>query len=144
MSTADAQKSSERLHILKPETGWSLICIGALTLGYSAWSYVQSRAYLDEVEASGQVVGAFDAVNYFMSSSGLYVLLGLLLAAHGGIYLALRLKSPREDPDPDSLKLSGAPASSVASPQSSRAGQSSASADEDDLDKLLRRVDDTP
>ena len=42
---------------------------------------------MEEVETSGQMVEAFDAANYLMTSSGLYLLVGALLAALGGFYL---------------------------------------------------------
>ena len=52
-----------------------------LTVGYWVWAFIESCTYLEEVETSGQMVEAFDAANYLMTSSGLYLLAGVLWAA---------------------------------------------------------------
>lgn len=82
------------LHIALPVLGGIMIAFGALSAGYGFWAWVESQAYLAGVTESGQVVEALDASNFVMSSAGLFLLVGILLLGHGGIYLlATRLLS---------------------------------------------------
>lgn len=131
-------KSLDRLRVLRQTAGWILLGLGLLTVGYSVWAFAGSRAYLDEFQASGQVIEPFDAANYLMSSSGLYLLVGVLLTAHGGRYLTRPQNSPERQDHP------AAPTTSNKPPKSTPTRQLSESKEEDELDELLRRVDGNP
>ncbi|WP_150239574.1 hypothetical protein [Nocardiopsis quinghaiensis] len=107
--------------------GGIMIGLGVLSVGYGAWAWVESRAYLADVTASGQMVEAFDAANFVMSSAGLFLLIGLLLMANGGLFLvAGRLLSRPTLPQP-MMPAASAPARPVQQ--------------EDDLDDLLDDIE---
>lgn len=141
MATA-MPKSPGRLRVLRQTAGWILLGLGVLTVAYSVWAYTESRAYLDEVETSGQIVEAFDAANYLMTSSGLYLLVGVLLAALAGLYLTRPTGSPDKDPSADHQDDPAVPTTPKTAPSSTHARQASVPTEEDELDELLRRVDD--
>jgi hypothetical protein len=138
------RKSTDRLRILRLIIGGLLLGLGILTVGYSVWAFTTGRAYLDEVEASGQAVEAFDAANYLMTSSGLYLLVGVLLAALGGLYLTRRIGSVDKDSPSDHQGNPAVSTTSKSAQPSTHTRQASAPAEEDELDELLRRVDDQP
>ncbi|MCH8560754.1 hypothetical protein [Nesterenkonia sp. DZ6] len=136
--------SRMRPRLLLQIGGWALLASGLLTMGYATWAYREVRSYLEEVEASGQVVETFDAVNYLMSGSGLYLLLGVLLAAHGGVCLALRRVVPEKPELPVTGDRPVPDTDPGATPPVQRREDGSAPTEEEELEALLRRVDDTP
>lgn len=119
---------------LLPTVGWAMIGLGSLAAGYGVWAWVESNAYLAEVAASGQPVEAFDAANFVMSGAGLFLLVGLLLAAHGGIYLlaarALSRAASRQQAVPAAPQPAAPPPARSAAPSQ-----------EDDLDDLLDGIE---
>jgi hypothetical protein len=80
-------RGSRLPRIVPTVLGGIMIGLGVLPVGYGAWAWAESRAYLADVTASGQAVEAFDAANFIMSSAGLFLLIGLLLMANGGLFL---------------------------------------------------------
>lgn len=125
-----------------PNGGLVLLGLGVLTVGYSVWAFTESRAYLDEVETSGQMVEAFDAANYLMTSSGLYLLVGVLLTALGGLYLTRPASSLDMDSSADHQDSPAVPTTSKTTQSPTHTRQASPPIEEDELDELLRGIDD--
>ncbi|MFL1434438.1 hypothetical protein [Nocardiopsis protaetiae] len=122
-----AGRGSRLPHLVPTVLGGGMIGLGTLAVGYGAWAWAESRAYLADVTGSGQTIEAFDAANFVMSSAGLFLLIGLLLMANGGLFLvAGRLLSPH------SLPRSMVPAAAAPARPASQ---------EDDLDDLLDDID---
>lgn len=124
--------------------GCALLALGLVTMAYGTWAFREVRSYLAEVEASGQVVETFDAVNYLMSGSGLYLLIGVLLAALGGVCLALGriMQNQAELAVMADQPLQGDQPAATPPAQGSEDG--AAPSQEQELDALLRRVAEAP
>lgn len=132
-----------RLNALHIIIGGLLLALGILTISYSVWAFRTSRAYLDEVELSGQTVEAYDAANYLMTNSGLYLLVGVLLVAIGGLYLT----RPNTTQGKDAVTPRNESAVTITSKPSQSATSSRRAemqTEEDELDELLSKIDDTP
>ncbi|GAB2520536.1 hypothetical protein [Nocardiopsis aegyptia] len=117
--------------------GGTLIVLGVLAVGYGAWAWAESRAYLAEVAASGQTVEAFDGANFVMSSAGLFLLIGLLLVANGGLFLVAGHLLPRPAVPDSTVPAEPDPAESDTAESDTARPVSR----EDDLDDLLDEIE---
>lgn len=86
------------LRIALPVLGGIMIAFGALSAAYGFWAWAESQAYLAEITETGQMIEPLDAANFIMPNAGLFILVGLLLLGHGGIYLLARHLLPRPAP----------------------------------------------